>query len=86
LAAIHAVEFSKEMGFYDILLEDDALQIVIENKAEGKKNCRFGHLMDKIKDDMRHLWYWIIDYVKLDANSAARDLVKEAVKHIIDKI
>jgi hypothetical protein len=28
LRALHAVETCKEMGFYDIILEEDALQIV----------------------------------------------------------
>jgi ribonuclease HI len=33
LAALHAVETCKKMGFYDIILEEDALHIVDAIKA-----------------------------------------------------
>jgi ribonuclease HI len=34
-AAFHAVEFCREMGFNDIILEGDALQIGMATKVEG---------------------------------------------------
>jgi hypothetical protein len=55
LAAVDAMEFSREMCFYDILLKVDALQIVIAVKLEGRNCSRFGHLVDRIKEDLRHL-------------------------------
>lgn len=35
LAALHAVELCKKMGFNDIILEGDAIQIVQAIKVEG---------------------------------------------------
>lgn len=46
LTVLYAIEFSKEIGFYDIIiLKGDVLQIVIRVKAESK----FGHIVDEIK-------------------------------------
>jgi ribonuclease HI len=49
LAALHAVETCKEMGFYDIILEEDALQIVDVIKATCNNWSSFGHIVDGIK-------------------------------------
>jgi ribonuclease HI len=55
LVALHVVETCKEMGFHDIILEGDALQIVNVIKAPGKIWSSFGHIVDGIKLELSQL-------------------------------
>lgn len=51
LAAWHAADFSREMGFYDRILEGDALQSVNAVKGAGKNRSKIGHIGDGIMKD-----------------------------------
>lgn len=86
LAAFYAVEFSKKMGFYDMIFEGNALQVVNAVKAESKNLSKFGHIVDGIKIGLRQLRSWKIIHVKRDMNSAAHIPAREAIMSIIDKV
>lgn len=49
LITLHAVEFSKEMGFNDIILEGDVLQIVKTVKDLDQNRSNYGHIVEGIK-------------------------------------
>jgi len=66
LAAFHAVETCKEMGFHNIILEGDALQIVNTIKVTCNNLSSFGHIVDGIKLELRQLRYWRIEHIKRD--------------------
>jgi ribonuclease HI len=53
LAALHAVEISKEMDFHDIILEGDTIQIVNVIKATNNNWSSIGHIVDDIKLELR---------------------------------
>jgi hypothetical protein len=55
LAAFHAKELCKEMGFIDIVLKGDALQIVNAVKVTGNNWSMFGHIVDGIKAELSKL-------------------------------
>lgn len=86
LATIHALDFSREVGFYDIIMEDDNLQIVNAINIEAKNWSRFGHFVEGIKDGMRIFRSSSFVHVRRDANSTVHGLAKEAVRHAIDKV
>lgn len=86
LAALYAVNFCREMNFYDILMEGDALQIVSAVKMESKYWSRYGHIVDGIKVGLHTLRSWHIDHVKRDANTTAHSLAQEAILSVIDKV
>jgi ribonuclease HI len=58
LAALHAMETCKKMGFHDIILEGDVLQIVYAIKAIGHNCSSFGHIVDRIKLGLRQPRSW----------------------------
>jgi hypothetical protein len=50
LTAFYAVELCREiLGFVDIILEGDALQIVNAVKATSNNLSKFGHIVEGIK-------------------------------------
>jgi len=86
LAAVHTVEFCREIGFFDIMLEGDALQIVNAVKAMGYNWSKMGNLINGIKDGLGKLRSWSIEHVKRDANYAAHFLACETIYSVIDKV
>jgi hypothetical protein len=86
LAGFYAVEFSRDMSFFDIFLEGDALQIVSAVKTNNQRWSKFGHIIDGIRSGLHHLRSWQIHHVKRDANSAAHTLAREAIKSVIDRV
>jgi len=85
-AALQAVMFFQDLGFYDICSEGDALQIIRDCVMNVSNESRYGHLVEGIKSGMRYFRSASIVYVKREANSAAHGLVREAIIHIVDKI
>jgi len=45
MAATHVVIFSKEVGFFDVIFEGDALQVVREIQSASPHACSFGHFV-----------------------------------------
>lgn len=64
LATLHAVEFSCELGFYDIIVEGDALQIVNAVKVGITNWSKFRHIVEDIKERMHLLRSCRIEHVK----------------------
>jgi hypothetical protein len=48
LAAIYAMIFCKEVGFFDVIFEGDALQVVKEIQSTPPYTSRFGHFVGSI--------------------------------------
>lgn len=55
LAALYVVEFCRELRFYNVIVEGDALQIVNAIKAGNKNWSKFEHIVDGIKERMHLL-------------------------------
>lgn len=86
LAALQVVELSKEIGFNDIILKGDTLQIVNAVKAEGNNWSKFGHIIDGIKLGLCQLRSWRIKHVKRDANTTAHTIAHKAILCIINRV
>jgi ribonuclease HI len=52
MATTHAVIFSKEVGFFDVIFEGDALQVVQEIQSTSPHACNFGHFVESIKQEL----------------------------------
>lgn len=76
LAALHAMELCQEMGFNYIILDGDALQIVLAFKAEGNNWSKFGYLVDGIKEGLRLLRSGSVIHVKKSVNVAAHTIAR----------
>jgi ribonuclease HI len=78
LAALQAVQFSKEVGFMDVIFEGDAAQIVKEIQSEHHSFSRIGHLLECIHSEMRSFRMVSFSFIPCDCNRAANILAKEA--------
>lgn len=82
--ALHAVLFAKESGLLDIILEGDALQVVIEINSVIPSLSMIRHFTDGIISELYSLRSFHVLYVKIEANSAAHVLTKATVFHVGD--
>jgi hypothetical protein len=80
------VIFCKDLSFYDICFKGDALQIVRDYATDVPNMSRYVHLVEGIKSGMRYFRTASLGHIKGEANSAAHDLARETVTHIVDKI
>jgi ribonuclease HI len=85
-AALQAVLFCKELGFFYICFEGDSLQVVKESSTNLGNMSRYGHILEGIKSGLQSFRSANIVYVKREANSAAHGLARAAVTHIVDSI
>jgi ribonuclease HI len=85
-AALQALLFSKEIGFFDAILEGDALQIVTANSIESPNWSRFGHFIEGIKEQALLFRSFSVSHVRREANSAAHLLAKAASTQVRDDV
>jgi ribonuclease HI len=79
LAAVAAMEFGKEQGMSDIILEGDSLQVVLAIKEEGPNLQIYGHIVDDVKLLLNSCRSWMVGHVRREANRAAHGLAKEGL-------
>jgi hypothetical protein len=72
----HPVLFSKEIGLFDRILEEDALQIIKEINSSHSTWSRFGHLTDGTKMEPTSFWSICVVHVKTEANFATHVLAQ----------
>jgi hypothetical protein len=65
---------SGEMGFFDIILEGDIMQIVTTISTNLPNWSRFGHFIEGIQEQSLLLWSFRVSNVRKEANSAAHML------------
>jgi hypothetical protein len=52
MAATHAVTFSKEVGYFDVMFEGNALQVVRELQLAPPLSSRIGHFVESIQQEL----------------------------------
>jgi hypothetical protein len=85
-AAKEACLFCKDMGFFDIILEGDTLQIVLEINSSLPSLSRFGHFIDSINRELSSFRSAKFVHVPRELNSATHVLAKEASLHCLDHV
>jgi ribonuclease HI len=86
LAALQAVEFSRDLGLQDVLFEGDSLQVVNMILEPGESWCHYGQIGADIKLLMSSFRSCEIKHVRRTQNRAAHGLAKEAVREVIDRV
>ncbi|XP_059441827.1 uncharacterized protein LOC132174149 [Corylus avellana] len=83
MAALHAVLFSKEMSFGNVLFEGDAMQVIKMIDSKGPCFSSYGQFIEGIKLELRGVENARFLHVLRDANNAAHVLAKLASTHVI---
>jgi len=81
IAALAAVLFSKDVGFFDV-----ALQLVQEINTVLLSFSSCGHFIEGIKHELGSFKSYYVTHVKRKANSAAHTLAKAASKEVLNSI
>ncbi|XP_059461784.1 uncharacterized protein LOC132190750 [Corylus avellana] len=86
LAALMAVQLSREMGFSRLWLEGDAKTIVDAVNSTEPDWSRIGHLVDDIRMEIQTFTSWKVAYVRREANHVAHMLARMATTQIMDRL
>jgi hypothetical protein len=84
MTTLYATNFNMEMGFLDVILEGDALQIVKKINFDAPCFNIFGHFVKDIQSGLGSLRSYSFVHVKREANLAAHGLAREATTHVIE--
>jgi ribonuclease HI len=56
MAAFHAIQFSREAGFFEVIFEGDAAQVVNEVNMQNSPNFTIaGHFIEGIQQELTYL-------------------------------
>jgi hypothetical protein len=72
----------KEVDFFDVIFEGNALQINQEINAKNAPMNRSGHPVEGIQQETSS--FNLDHHVKRNANVAAYTLAREAINHVLD--
>jgi len=84
IAALYAVQFSKEMGFLDAVFEGDAAQVVKDINSAPPYGSRVGHFLENIHSEKRNFRSVRFVFIPRECNAAAHVLAKEASSKTVD--
>ena len=68
LAALQAVEFSRDLGLQDVIFEGDSLQVVNMILDHDESWCRFGQIVANIQMVLGSFRSWDFKHVKQAQN------------------
>jgi ribonuclease HI len=86
IGALAAVEFSRDTGISDVILEGDSKQIVDAIAGMGSYWCKYGHIIGDINEVMKGFRRWEVRHVRREANEATHVLAKSAIRTKEEKI
>ena len=80
LAALKALSFAHELGFQNIVLEGDALNLIQALKAQEQNLLPWGLLVEDVKEYGKKFKRVLYSHVKRNGNSIAHNLAKYALR------
>ncbi|XP_062174656.1 uncharacterized protein LOC133879872 [Alnus glutinosa] len=78
MAAFWAIQFCKEVGFFDVLFEGDAAQVVADINSKISHLSKYGHFVESIRSEIQFSRLANFVHVHREANMAAHVLAKHA--------
>jgi ribonuclease HI len=78
MTTLQAMEFSKEAGFWEVIFEGYAVQVVKEIKSNTTFLSKIGHFIENIHQEMQHFRSVSFQAIPRACNMAAHTLAKEA--------
>ena len=79
LAALKALSFAHDLGFQNIVLEGDALNLIQALKAQEQNLLPWGLLVEDVKEYGKKFRRVSYSHVKRNGNSVAHNLAKYAL-------
>lgn len=80
------MEFGKDLGFQNIILEGDTLDIVQILQKEYQSWSRYGNLIEDLKTLLNSLMSWHVHHVKREANTTAHCLANVTLEQASEQI
>ena len=80
LAAVHAINFNKELGIQRLQLEGDAKNVVNAIISREENWSRMGHIIDDAKKLLEGIHHREINFVGRNANFAAHIIATQAAQ------
>jgi len=84
MAALQAMQFSKDASFWEVIFEGDATQVVKEILSDPPLFSKAGHFIESIQQERHHFRSTKFQAIPRDCNMAAHHLAKMASHNIID--
>lgn len=84
MAALWAVLFCKEVGFFEVLFEGDSAQVVEEIHSKSLSLSSCGHFIESIVKELKDFRSANFVHASRDCNTVAHMLAKEALDHYED--
>jgi hypothetical protein len=86
MATLHAIIFSIEVGFFYVVFEGDALQVVCDINSAPLYSSRIGHFIESINQELGCFRSSCVVFVPRECNVAAHTLVKEVVSRKLNVV
>jgi hypothetical protein len=86
LAATYAVSFSKEVGFFEVIFEGDALNVIKEVNSNPPFLSSVGHLVEGIRNEVGFFRTYSFVHVARGLNEAAHILAKTVITNVVDDV
>jgi len=86
MAALEAILFCKQAGFFNVLFEGDANQVVNDINHGSLNLLTAGHFIEGIISEMQGLRHASLVYVGKKANNMAHCLAKDACSKVVDLV
>jgi hypothetical protein len=80
------VEFGRNLGIHNIILEDNAMEVVHVFRKENQSWSKYGNLIDNAKITLHSLQSWHVTHIRREENMAAHHLVKASLQHCSKQI
>jgi hypothetical protein len=84
MAALLAMQFSKEVGFFYVIFEGDAAQVINEINSVPPYTSRVGHFLENIHLEKGCFKSVTFSFIPRECNSAAHNLANEASNNYVD--
>jgi ribonuclease HI len=84
MAALSAMYFCREVGFFDVILEGDAKQVLQAINSNPHFLSKFGHFIESIHHEKRNFRSVDFSFIPREGNAVAHALAAEASKQKVN--
>jgi len=84
MAALCAMQFCKEAGFFEVIFEGDAARVIKEINSTPPFLSKIGHFIECIHSEMSWFKYVVFSFIPRESNTAAHTLAKEPTRQKIE--
>ena len=88
---LRAAHLCRELRFYSVVLEGDALQVMQALRKDGKSWSRYWHIIEEAEGVLSSLQSWKVNHVKRNLNGTSHCLAKKVfyltmIQGLIEKV